>query len=95
MKRSQWLMLILLGACVVASAIAVVHSKYRSRQLFAELKQLDRQADRLDIQWNGLLIEHGAWGAPQHIEAEARKKLKMRLPRADEIVVIKEGSHGG
>lgn len=94
MKRSQWFFLLLLGVCVVVSAIAVVHSKYRSRQLFAELKQLDRQADRLDIQWNGLLIEHGTWGAPQRIETEARKKLKMRLPRADEIVIIK-GSHDG
>ncbi|RTZ78156.1 MAG: cell division protein FtsL, partial [Gammaproteobacteria bacterium] len=44
----------------------------------------------LDIEWNGLLIEHGTWGAPQRIEAEARKRLKMRLPRADEIVIIKE-----
>ena len=90
MKRSQLVIVALLAAGVLVSAIAVVHSKYRSRQLFAELKQLDRRADRLDIEWNGLLIEHGTWGAPQRIEAEARKRLKMRLPRADEIVIIKE-----
>ncbi|RTZ73728.1 MAG: cell division protein FtsL [Gammaproteobacteria bacterium] len=90
MKRSHLVIVALLAAGVLVSAIAVVHSKYRSRQLFAELKQLDRRADRLDIEWNGLLIEHGTWGAPQRIEAEARKRLKMRLPRADEIVIIKE-----
>ena len=90
MKRSHLVIVVLLAAGVLVSAIAVVHSKYRSRQLFAELKQLDRRADRLDIEWNGLLIEHGTWGAPQRIEAEARKRLKMRLPRADEIVFIKE-----
>jgi len=89
MKRGHLLLLLFLAISVVASAIAVVHSKYRSRELFAELKRLDRQADRLDIEWNGLLIEHGTWGAPQRIEVEARKRLKMRLPRADEIVVIK------
>ncbi len=90
MKRSHLVMMALLAAAVLVSAVAVVHSKYRSRQLFAELKQLDRRADRLDIEWNGLLIEHGTWGAPQRIEAEARKRLKMRLPRADEIVIIEE-----
>ncbi len=90
MKRSHLVIVALLAAGVLVSAIAVVHSKYRSRQLFAELKQLDRRADRLDIEWNGLLIEHGTWGAPQRIEAEARKRLKMRLPRADEIVIIEE-----
>ena len=90
MKRSHLVMMALLAAAVLVSAVAVVHSKYRSRRLFAELKQLDRRADRLDIEWNGLLIEHGTWGAPQRIEAEARKRLKMRLPRADEIVIIEE-----
>ena len=90
MKRSHLVMMALLAAAVLVSAVAVVHSKYHSRQLFAELKQLDRRADRLDIEWNGLLIEHGTWGAPQRIEAEARKRLKMRLPRADEIVIIEE-----
>ncbi len=89
MKRGHLLLLLFLAISVVTSAIAVVHSKYRSRELFAELKRLDRQADRLDIEWNGLLIEHGTWGAPQRIEVEARKRLKMRLPGADEIVVIK------
>ncbi len=88
MRRRHFWLLLALAVAVVASAVAVVHGKYRSRELFAELKRLDREADRLDIEWNGLLIEHGTWGAPQRIELEARRKLKMRLPRADEIVVI-------
>jgi cell division protein FtsL len=92
MRRAHLVLVALLVVGVLGSAIAVVHSKYRSRVLFAELKQLDRRADRLDIEWNGLLIEHGAWGAPQRIEAEARKRLEMRLPRADEIIIIKSGN---
>ncbi len=89
MRRAHWLLLLGLALAVVVSAVAVVHSKYRSRERFVELKQLDRRVDRLDIEWNALLIEHGTWGAPQRIELEARKRLKMRLPRADEIVIIK------
>ncbi len=89
MTRRHWLLTAALVAAVLASAVGVVHTRYRSRVLFAELNQLDRQLDRLDIEWNALLLEEGAWGAPQRIEREARR-LHMRLPRADEIVVIRE-----
>ncbi len=90
MRRPHLLLIAVLGLGVVASAVAVVHAKYRSRVLFAELRQLQREADGLDIEWKALLIEHGAWGAPHRIEVEARKRLNMRPPRADEIVVIRE-----
>ncbi len=83
-----------LGIVVLASAVAVVHAKYRSRVLFGELQRLEAQADAVDIEWERLLIEHGAWGTPAHIEASARKKLKMRMPRAEEVIIIK-GHYGG
>lgn len=82
-----------LAIVVLISAVAVVHAKYRSRVLFGELQKLDVQADEVDIEWERLLIEHGAWGTPAHIEASARKKLKMRMPRAEEVIIIK-GRHG-
>ncbi len=82
-----------LAIVVLVSAVAVVHAKYRSRVLFGELQNLDAQADEVDIEWERLLIEHGAWGTPAHIEASARKKLKMRMPRAEEVIIIK-GRHG-
>ncbi len=82
-----------LAIVVLISAVAVVHAKYRSRVLFGELQKLDAQADEVDIEWERLLIEHGAWGTPAHIEASARKKLKMRMPRAEEVIIIK-GRHG-
>ena len=94
MKTSRRVMLALLTLAVLVSAIAVVHSKYRSRVLFRDLKALDRQIDEVDIEWEQLLLEHGTWGTPAHIEVSARQQLKMRMPRADEIVIIKE-QHGG
>jgi len=83
-----------LAIVVLVSAVAVVHAKYRSRVLFGELQNLDAQADEVDIEWERLLIEHGAWGTPAHIEVSARKKLNMRMPRAEEVIIIK-GRHGG
>lgn len=89
MKRSRLIFLVLLVSVVLLSAVAVVHAKYRSRLLFVELKRLDGKADQIDIEWNRLLIEHGAWGAPHRIEADAGKELGMRLPRPEEVIVIK------
>ncbi|WP_456374724.1 cell division protein FtsL [Thiolapillus sp.] len=94
MKTSRKVMLALLALAVLVSAVGVVHSKYRTRVLFRELKALDRQIDEVDIEWEQLLLEHGAWGTPATIEAGARKQLKMRMPRADEIVIIKEQHRG-
>lgn len=85
-------MLVALAIVVLVSAIAVVHTKYRSRVLFVQLKGLDAQVDEVDIEWEQLLIEHGAWGTPAHIEASARKKLKMRMPMAAEVIIIKGAS---
>ena len=94
MKRSQLGILVILIVAVVASAIAVVHAKYRTRVLFGELKTMDAQVDELAIEWERLLIEHGAWGTPAHIELNARRKLNMRMPKADEVIIVK-GYHGG
>ncbi|WP_456404176.1 cell division protein FtsL [Thiolapillus sp.] len=89
MKRPHLWVLVVLAMVVLVSAIAVVHTKYRSRVLFVQLKGLDEQVDEVDIEWERLLIEHGAWGTPAHIETSARKKLGMRMPRADEVIIIK------
>lgn len=94
MKHSHLWMLLALAMVVLVSAVAVVHAKYRSRMLFAQLKALDVHVDEVDIEWERLLIEHGTWGAPAHIETSARKKLKMRMPKADEVIIIK-GHYGG
>lgn len=94
MKRSHLWMLLVLAVVVLISAVTVVHAKYRSRVLFAQLKALDVRVDEVDIEWERLLIEHGTWGTPAHIETSARKQLKMRMPRADEVIIIK-GQYGG
>ena len=90
MSRRHLIWLALLTVAVLLSAVAVVHSKYRTRALVETLSALEEEADRLDLEWSALLIEQGTWGAPQRIEAEARRKLKMRPPRADEIIVVEQ-----
>ena len=75
----------LLTAAVLASALGVAYSRYLTRTEFARLQNLDREADRLEIEWNRLRLEESALAAYARVERLARRHLHMRRPRPDEI----------
>jgi cell division protein FtsL len=90
MTRGQVVTSILLMIAVAGSAIGVVYTKYVSRKLFVELQGLRAERDVIDIEWNRLQLELGAWANHARIEQAAREQLGMRVPRADEIVVVRQ-----
>lgn len=89
MTAGQILVLSVLTLGVIGSALAVVHAKYQSRLLFVDLQKVRQERDRLDMDWGRLQLELGTWGGHSRIENLARNRLKMRLPKADEIVVVR------
>lgn len=89
MTRGQLMVLGLLLASVLLSAVAVVHSKFRSRQLFVAQQALSHQRDEVDIEWGRLQLELGTWGSHARVEKEARARLDMRMPRAENVVVLR------
>lgn len=89
MSRGQVLVLALMVASVLVTAVAVVHAKYRSRQLFLEQQELAQQRDAVDIEWGRLQLELGTWGTHARVEREARSRLHMRLPRPENVVVLR------
>ncbi|MFM1890942.1 MAG: Cell division protein FtsL, partial [Pseudomonadota bacterium] len=56
MTRGQLGLLVVLTLAVLSSAIAVVHSKYQSRQLFVDLQELREMRDQVDIEWGQLQL---------------------------------------
>jgi cell division protein FtsL len=79
---------LLLG--VIASAIAVVHSRHQHRLLFVELSQLEAQRDELNIEFGRLQLEQATWGETFRIERVAREQLGMRSPQPEEIRVVRQ-----
>ncbi len=77
-----------LSILVTVSAVAVVHSKYRSRLLFNEVQRLQAQLDALEVEWEQLLLEEHAFADPARIERLARTRLQMVVPKADEIAYL-------
>ena len=94
MTRAQAIMLLALSILVTGTAVFVAYAKYSSRQLFVELQSLAREQDEIDIVWGKLQLELSTWGTHARVERLARDELDMRLPKPEEIVVIRRGNGG-
>ncbi|MDX1811496.1 MAG: cell division protein FtsL [Gammaproteobacteria bacterium] len=88
--RAQGMLIIVLTLGVVTSAIYVVYAAHLNRQYFSELQVLLSFKDEKNIEWGQLQLEESTFAASSEIEKRARQELKMRQPRADEIVMIKQ-----
>lgn len=82
--------LLALAACVVASGIWIVGVEHRSRQLFIEAESLNRELDRLQVEWGRLQIEQGMYATHSRIEPLVRQRLKLTEPSGDQLVVVVE-----
>ncbi|MBT8138714.1 MAG: cell division protein FtsL [Gammaproteobacteria bacterium] len=81
-------LLVLLAITVLCSAIAVAYSGYMNRQSFIALKRSLADYSELQITFGKLQLEKSSWTSPVVVQAEAEKKLNMRLPPAGQTVVI-------
>ena len=81
-------MLILL-LVVVATAVAIVNSKHRGRQLFIELQSLGDERDRMDVEWGQLQLEQSTLTTQGKVERAARDQLGMVTLSAGNMVIVK------
>ncbi len=83
------LLLVVLLAANVISAIGVVHARHQHRQLFVELTRLERARDELNIDFGRLQLEQATWAESNRIDQVARSRLGMKFPEAADIVVVR------
>jgi cell division protein FtsL len=79
-----------LAIAVVASAVWVTAVKHQARQSFIELEALNREHDRLQVDWGRLQLEESAWAAHPRIEALARERLGLDMPSSQQLVMLAE-----
>ena len=79
----------LLIFAVIASAVGLVQARHASRGLFADLRALERVRDEMNVQWGKLQLEQSAWGTHGRIERVGRNELGMRIPRQEEVVIVR------
>jgi len=80
--------LLILIVMAVASALGVVHMKYRTRLLFADFQRLQQAIDQYDEEWAQLQLEQNTWAERTRIEKAAREKLGMEFPVRDSVISI-------
>ena len=91
-QRVQLSLILPLAIAVVASGLYVIKAKHESRQLFVELEALNRERDRLQVDWGRLQIEQSTWGTHPRIEFLASEQLSLGSPIIDDIIVVVEPS---
>lgn len=87
--RSMTTAIGLLSVAIFVSSLGLVWVKYENRASFRHWQRLIDERDRLEVQWGRLQLELSAWGTHARIERIARERLDMRVPSADEVVIIK------
>ena len=75
---------------VVVSAIGVVYTAHRSRELFRSLEQARRDQNEIQIEWRQLLLERSTLASHARVEAIADKELQMKLPEGEINMVVIE-----
>ncbi len=87
---SARLLLAVLLAANVLSAIGVVFARHEHRQLFIALTKLERSRDELNIEFGRLQLEQATWAESNRIDQVARMRLGMKFPETSDIVVVRQ-----
>ncbi|TWI63528.1 cell division protein FtsL [Pseudoduganella lurida] len=68
---------VVLAACLVGCALALVNTQYQARHLFIELERAQAKARQLDIEWAQLQLDQSTLGKHARIEDIAHRDLGM------------------
>jgi cell division protein FtsL len=82
------LIMLLLFAAVLVSAVAVSYSAHWNRQLLNELYAELIVRDKAQAEWGRLILEQSTWTAHNRIESLAAERLGMRIPDAAEVRMV-------
>ncbi len=85
----RFVLLAILFVLVFISAIAVVYVKQQSRDLYTQIRVLQKQQDALTINWSRLQLQHSTLTNAAYVEAIAREKLSMQTVSHPQYVVLK------
>ena len=77
-----------LGAMLLISAVATVYVQHYRRMQFVELRKLERERDRLQVEWGQLKLEQSTWATHERVERLAVEKLDLHVPPAADVVLV-------
>lgn len=89
LTRRQIVMLVL-AAAVVFSALSVIYVTHSSRVLHAAYQHNLAEKNQLLVKRGQLMLEHGTWMMQARIQKYAESKLGMVMPNHKSVVIVHE-----
>ena len=91
MKKLKFLPLVMpvLWLAVLGSAVQVIYSRHKARDMFVHLEKLNADRDSLDIEWGRLQLEQSYWSSHAFVERVANAKLQMNLPQTRDVRIVR------
>ena len=88
MKKGDFYVVIGLLLIVILSGVGVVYAKYESRKIFRAIEKNRIEQNAVEAEWGRLQLELGTRTNYSRIEDIAINKLKLYVPKAENIIVI-------
>ncbi|MDA0789277.1 MAG: cell division protein FtsL [Proteobacteria bacterium] len=79
----------LTSVLVLVSAVAVVGASHETRRLYRSLQEQTAERDRLESEYERLLLEQSAWANNTRVDQIAHQDLDMVVPATREIVIVR------
>lgn len=91
MLRHRWLDVgVAVGSIVLlASALAVIYSKYHSRAIYIEIEKQERALDQYEVEWGKMQLEQTMLAEQNRVESVGREELKLIIPERSKVVYVK------
>ena len=85
---TSYLLLIPLFIVIILSSVATVILKHEARSRFMELRELQREQDRMEVVWGQLQLEQSTWATHDRIRTVASEELDLYMPSGDAVVLV-------
>lgn len=82
--------IVVLLALLFVTAISGIYTRHQHRVEYVRFTEEVSERDELNIEWNQLLVEESLWSFPHRVEKDAIKSLAMKVPEANDIVLLGE-----
>lgn len=83
-------MVLILWLVVMLSAVAVVTVRHHNRQVFIDLRMIEKTKIDLQAERGRLLLEKATWASKRNLVDDTRKRLNMKAPAPSEIFIIRK-----
>jgi cell division protein FtsL len=73
---------------LIFSALGLVNSQHKARNLYIELEHASQSALQIDQEYGQLQLEQSTWAMHSRIEQIASTQLQMQVPDAKHVQVV-------